>query len=175
MDEEKISKPKTASDSDDETPAVANEKSMSNIILSANQRNAPKKLMNQFNFFERCALTEEILLRVIRSIIFVVLNYNKCMYQDKEIQTTPPTKNDFCAYATQWIIYDAYNEDFLKQQEEKEKEKRDKIAVHANKKITIKKKNNDVTEDQTEKMMLMTAKFLERIINLNTMDAIAQG
>jgi len=38
-----------------------------------------------------------------------------------------------------------------------------------------KKKKNDVTEDQTEKSMLVTAKFLERIINLNTMDAIAQG
>jgi len=47
--------------------------------------------------------------------------------------------------------------------------------VHANKKSTIKKKKSDVTEDQTEKCMLMTAKFLERIINLNAMDAIAQG
>lgn len=76
---------------------------------------------------------------------------------------------------TQWIIYDAYNEDFSKQQEEKEKEKKDKIAVHASKKSVSKKKQNDVTEDQTEKNMLITAKFLERIINLNTMDAIAQG
>lgn len=49
------------------------------------------------------------------------------------------------------------------------------MAAHANKKITCKKKKNDVTEDQTEKNMLMAAKFLERIINLNTMDAIAQG
>lgn len=63
----------------------------------------------------------------------------------------------------------------MKQQEEKEKEKRDKIAVHANKKSVIKKKKTDVYEDQTEKNMLMTAKFLERIINLNTMDSIAQG
>lgn len=97
------------------------------------------------------------------------------MNQDKEVQTTPPTKNDFCTYATQWIIYDAYNEDFLKQQEEKEKEKRDKMAAHANKKSTSKKKKNDIPEDQTEKNMLMTAKFLERIINLNAMDAISQG
>lgn len=63
----------------------------------------------------------------------------------------------------------------MKQQEEKEKEKRDKIVVHASKKSATKKKKNDVTEDQTEKNMLITAKFLERIINLNTMDAIAQG
>lgn len=63
----------------------------------------------------------------------------------------------------------------MKQQEEKEKEKRDKIAVHPSKKSASKKKKNDITEDQTEKNMLITAKFLERIINLNTMDAIAQG
>lgn len=65
----------------------------------------------------------------------------------------------------------------MKQQEEKEKEKekRDKIAVHTIKKSCSKKKKNDITEDQTEKNMLITAKFLERIINLNTMDAIAQG
>lgn len=108
-------------------------------------------------------------------ILSLLLNYNGGIFKDKEVQTTPPTKNDFCTYATQWIIYDAYNEDFLKQQEEKEKEKRDKIAVHASKKSASKKKKNDVTEDQTEKNMLITAKFLERIINLNTMDAIAQG
>lgn len=65
-DEEKTSKPKATSDSDDETPAVAKEEPTSNIISSATQRNAPKKLMNQFNFFERCALTEEIILRVIK-------------------------------------------------------------------------------------------------------------
>lgn len=47
--------------------------------------------------------------------------------------------------------------------------------MHANKKATNKKKKTDITEDQIEKNMLMTAKFLERIINLNSLDAIAQG
>lgn len=65
MDEEKTSKPKATSDSDEEAPVIIQEESSTNINLSANKRNAPKKLMNQFNFFERCALTEEIILRVI--------------------------------------------------------------------------------------------------------------
>jgi len=47
--------------------------------------------------------------------------------------------------------------------------------VHASKKNIVKKKKPDVAEDQTEKCLLMTAKFLERIINLNAMDSIAQG
>lgn len=183
VDEEKTSKPKATSDSDEETTVITKDESITNINSSAKQKNAPKKLMNQFNFFERCALTEEIILRVILLNINIQhayrLYYNKYIlnfvHQDKEVQTTPPTKNDFCTYATQWIIYDAYNEDYLKQQEEKEKEKRDKIAVHTNKKGTNKKKKTDINEDQIEKNMLMTAKFLERIINLNSLDAIAQG
>lgn len=65
VDEEKTSKPKATSDSDEEAPVAIQEESATNS--SAKKRNAPKKLMNQFNFFERCALTEEIILRVIYS------------------------------------------------------------------------------------------------------------
>lgn len=65
MDEEKTSKPKATSDSDEEAPAVPTEESTANLVSSAKQKSVPKKLMNQFNFFERCALTEEIILRVI--------------------------------------------------------------------------------------------------------------
>lgn len=62
MDEEKALKPK-ATDSDEEGH-VAKEETMAVTNSSAKQRSVPKKLMNQFNFFERCALTEEIILRV---------------------------------------------------------------------------------------------------------------
>jgi len=65
MEEEKTSKPKATSDSDEEAQIVTKEESTVNTNALTNQRNAPKKLMNQFNFFERCALTEEIILRVI--------------------------------------------------------------------------------------------------------------
>lgn len=65
MDEEKTLKPKAISDSDEDAPVVIKEESEVNANSSAKQRSAPKKLMNQFNFFERCALTEEIILRVM--------------------------------------------------------------------------------------------------------------
>lgn len=71
MDEEKASKPKATSDSDDEAPGVTKEESVVNTISSAKQRTTQKKLMNQFNFFERCALTEEIILRVYNYPIFL--------------------------------------------------------------------------------------------------------
>lgn len=39
----------------------------------------------------------------------------------KEIgtQTNPPPRANFAAYITQWIIYDAYQEDYENQQREK--------------------------------------------------------
>lgn len=76
MDEEKTSKPKTTSDSDEEAPVVVHEEATANINSSAKNRNVAKKLMNQFNFFERCALTEEIILRVIYNYyIFAALSH----------------------------------------------------------------------------------------------------
>lgn len=81
MDEEKTSKPKATSDSDEEAPAIIQEESTTNINSSVNKRNVPKKLMNQFNFFERCALTEEIILRVIYIFYtFTLLNYNSGIF-----------------------------------------------------------------------------------------------
>ncbi|XP_050420247.1 dynein axonemal intermediate chain 1-like [Adelges cooleyi] len=158
MDEDATSKPKATSDSDEDAPPaiVKQESAITSKSLPITQRCVMKKLMNQFNFFERCAQTEEIVTR------------------EKSAQTTPPEKDDFNTLVTQWIIYDTYNEDFARQQEEKEREKREKLAAHASKKSTGKQKKIEVAEDRTEKNMLMAAKFLERIINLNAMDAIAQ-
>lgn len=65
IDEDKTSKPKATSDSDEEERAVVEkEEIIADPNSSAKQRSAPKKLMNQFNFSERCTLTEEIILRV---------------------------------------------------------------------------------------------------------------
>lgn len=72
IDEEKTSKPKVTSDSDEETAVATKEESASNTNSSAKQKSTPKKLMNQFNFFERCALTEEIILRVISFVIILM-------------------------------------------------------------------------------------------------------
>lgn len=65
IDEEKPSKPKVTSDSDEEVPVATKGESRNTTNSSTKQKNVTKKLMNQFNFFERCALTEEIILRVL--------------------------------------------------------------------------------------------------------------
>jgi len=73
-------------------------------------------------------------------------------------------------------IYDAFKEDIEKQEKEKEKERRDKMAalkLRNMKKIDVK----DIKEEygMQNKNEQFCVKFLEKIINLNVNDAIAQG
>ena len=53
-----------------------------------------KKLTNQFNFSDRASQT-----------------YNN-PYRERSTMTEPPPRANFSSNATQWEIYDAYNEDF---------------------------------------------------------------
>lgn len=72
----------------------------------------------------------------------------------------------------QWIIYDAYQQDFEVQQREKEKEKKDKVVP--SQKPEAKRKDLQATADISNRTLL-AIKTLERMINQNTFDEIAQG
>lgn len=72
-------------------------------------------------------------------------------------------------------IYEAYVEDFSKQQEEKEKEKRGKMAAHMTKKNIGGSNKIHAIQNQKENNLLKAAKFIDRILNLNVTDAIVQG
>jgi dynein intermediate chain 1 len=72
----------------------------------------------------------------------------------------------------QWIIYDAYQQDFEAQQREKEKDRKDKVV--STQKPEIKRRDLEITSDVTNRTLLAT-KTLERMINQNTFDEIAQG
>ena len=72
----------------------------------------------------------------------------------------------------QWIIYDAYQQDFEAQQREKEKDKKDKVV--STQKLEIKRKDLETTSDITNRTLL-AMKTLERMINQNTFDEIAYG
>ncbi|KAJ4437870.1 hypothetical protein ANN_13809 [Periplaneta americana] len=115
-----------------------------------------KKLTNQFNFCERATLT-----------------YNNAV-RSLETQTIPPPRATFSANVTQWIIYDAYQNDFEAQQREKEKEKEKKEKAVPTLKPEVKKKDLALTSDVTNRTLL-AVKTLERMINQNTYDDIAQG
>ena len=83
--------------------------------LEGNERAQKKSLRNQFNFQERAAQTFNLPLR------------------EKGIKTDPPHCTNFSLETTQWMIFDAYMqqyEDMLRQDlEEQHKGKRDKKQV----------------------------------------------
>merc|ERR1719495_192823 len=62
-----------------------------------------KKLTNQFNYSDRASQT-----------------YNN-PFRDRGTVTEPPPRASFSSNVTQWEIYDAYQEDFEKQEKSKEK------------------------------------------------------
>lgn len=72
----------------------------------------------------------------------------------------------------QWNIYDWYANDFDQQQKEKDKEKKEK---HAPKKEIKKKSEKSQATEQLTKRYLKCWQILERMINQNIYDDIAQG
>ncbi|KAG5883705.1 hypothetical protein JTB14_007424 [Gonioctena quinquepunctata] len=113
----------------------------------------PRKLTNQFNFCERAALT-----------------YNNPT-RGQETQTIPPPMATFSSNVLQWIIYDAYQEDYDAQQLEKELERerkeKDKMSVgktSSHKKIPGRAQLSEAVQER----VLECWKVLERMINQNT-------
>lgn len=80
----------------------------------------------------------------------------------------------------QWVIYDTYAEDYAQQEKEKEKEKDKKSGGGSNvpaKKETEKSKKQDkaLATEELNKAYLQAWQILERMINQNIYDDIAQG
>nr|KAF6331628.1 dynein axonemal intermediate chain 1 [Pipistrellus kuhlii] len=114
------------------------------------------KLTNQFNFSERASQTFNNPLR------------------DRECQMEPPPRTNFSATANQWEIYDAYIEELEKQEKTKEKEKTKtpvakKMGTMAMRKMTsMESQSDDITK------VMQAAKIVERMVNQNTYDDVAQ-
>eukprot|EP00918_Siedleckia_nematoides_P049891 GHVU01109260.1.p1 GENE.GHVU01109260.1~~GHVU01109260.1.p1 ORF type:complete len:711 (+),score=130.97 GHVU01109260.1:17-2149(+) len=112
-----------------------------------------KKLTNQFNFSERAAQT-----------------YNN-PYRERGTATEPPPRVTFAANVTQWEIYDAYQEDFEKQEKNKEKK-----VIPGRKEEETKRKKLTVVDSQSDDIskIARAAKIVERMVNQNTFDDVAQ-
>lgn len=73
----------------------------------------------------------------------------------------------------QWVIYDSYAEDYAQQQREKEREKEKKPMLHKR----DEKSRKDDKAKQTEefnKRYLQACQIIERMVNQNIYDEIAQ-
>ncbi|KAI4468627.1 dynein intermediate chain [Holotrichia oblita] len=120
-----------------------------------------KKLTNQFNFSERAALTYN--------------NPVRC----QETQTTPPPMATFSANVLQWVIYDAYLEDYAAQELEKlrerERKEKEKVPVAKHPAVEVKKPSGRAQlSEAVQGRVLECWKVLERMLNQNTYDEIAK-
>ncbi|KXJ26000.1 Dynein intermediate chain 2, ciliary [Exaiptasia diaphana] len=145
-DDEKENKP------DDEKEKTDEEKGQAE---SSGPPKKEQKLTNQFNYSERASQT-----------------YNN-PYRDRGTATEPPPRANFSSTANQWEIYDAYVEDLQRQEKIKEKETRKAQTL---KKEDDKKKKLTQMEIQGDDITRIgkPAKIVERMVNQNTFDDIAQ-
>ncbi|XP_077384790.1 dynein, axonemal, intermediate chain 1, paralog 2 [Festucalex cinctus] len=111
------------------------------------------KCTNQFNFIERASQTLNNALR------------------DRSCQTVPPPHCNFSATASQWEIYDAYTDELQKQEMKKDKQRAfqpKKDDDQNKKKISNETPSDDITQ------IAMAVSLLERMVNQNTCNDIAQ-
>jgi len=121
------------------------------IAAPAQRPGKKRKLVNQFNFCERAALTYT---NPKRSV---------------DTQTIPPPRSTYGANVLQWNIYDSYAEDFAAQQREKEKKDEKKAKDKSKQKKTTEKNE----AEELNRKYLKCWQILERMINQNIYDDIA--
>ncbi|XP_075168505.1 dynein intermediate chain 2, ciliary [Haematobia irritans] len=113
-----------------------------------------RKLINQFNFCERAALT---FTNPTRNV---------------ETQTIPPPRSQYGANVLQWVIYDSYAEDFEKQQKDRDK-KEDKKVQRKDVSKMSKQELKAAMAEELNKKYLKCWQILERMINQNIFKDIA--
>ncbi|XP_070446387.1 dynein axonemal intermediate chain 1 isoform X3 [Equus przewalskii] len=115
-----------------------------------------RKLTNKFNFSERASQTFNNPLR------------------DRECQMEPPPRTNFSATANQWEIYDAYVEELEKQEKTKEKEKAKTPVAKKMGKMAMRKMTSMESQSDDITKVTQAAKIVERMVNQNTYDDVAQ-
>ena len=97
------------------------------------------------------------------------------MFQDTIMQTSPPQKRRFNGLLNQWLIYDKYMAyEIAKERLEEADQKVDQSLSKQIRKRLSEPEPEDPKGVMLEKMM-KCAKVLERMINQNNHDEIAQG
>ncbi|XP_067938269.1 dynein intermediate chain 2, ciliary-like isoform X3 [Watersipora subatra] len=111
-----------------------------------------KKLTNQFNYSERASQT-----------------YNN-PYRERGTATEPPPRATYSSNASQWEIFDAYQEDFERQERSKEK----KLPGKKDESKTKKKLSSMDGQSDSIGYIEAAARIIERMINQNTFDDVCQ-
>ncbi|XP_016368021.1 dynein intermediate chain 1, axonemal [Sinocyclocheilus rhinocerous] len=123
-----------------------------NVSIKAGKRE--QKLTNQFNFNERASQT---------------LNNAP---RDISCQTEPPPRANFSATANQWEIYDFYVEEL--QRRVKSKEKHEGQFLNKEEDKSKKKMIQAETQNDDIYQLAKVVKIIERMVNQNIFDDVAQ-
>ncbi|XP_039399561.1 dynein intermediate chain 1, axonemal isoform X2 [Mauremys reevesii] len=115
-----------------------------------------QKLTNQFNFCERASQTLNNPVR------------------ERACQMEPPPRATFSATANQWEIYDAYVEELQKLEKSKEKEKQKPLVAKKEDKLRGRKLTSLESQSDDVTKVTKAAKIVERMVNQNTFDDLAQ-
>ena len=110
------------------------------------------RLSNQFSFTERASQTPVL------------------AQHEVSLQTEPPARANFSQTASQWRIYDQYERYEARREKEEKNEVEEVIRTSRVPPVAPAKREK---ESEGERM-LKSAKILERMVNLNTFDEIAQ-
>ena len=95
--------------------------------------------------------------------------------KDNEQQTEPPPKANFSDTVNQWVIYDAYVEyEYQKELQDELDRKARAFEPKATRKRILGEEPVDESIELGEKI-IKAAKVLERMVNLNIYNDIAQG
>ena len=95
--------------------------------------------------------------------------------KDNEQQTEPPPKANFSDTVNQWVIYDAYVEyEYQKELQDELDRKARAFEQRPTRKRILGEETVDESLELGEKI-IKAAKVLERMVNLNIYNDIAQG
>ncbi|NP_001074027.1 dynein, axonemal, intermediate chain 1, paralog 2 [Danio rerio] len=125
---------------------------LENVPIKPGKRE--QKVTNQFNFIDRASQTLNNLPREI------------------SCQTEPPPRANFSATANQWEIYDFYVEELQRREKSKEKQE----SQFPNKEEDRSKKKMIQAEAQSDDISQLAkpAEIIERMVNQNIFDEVAQ-
>ncbi|XP_027820085.1 dynein axonemal intermediate chain 1 isoform X1 [Ovis aries] len=155
LEEEEEPKEAEAGSQTDVPIVEASEKVTEEELMTPKQPKE-RKLTNKFNFSERASQTFNNPLR------------------DRECQMEPPPRTNFSATANQWEIYDAYMEELEKQEKTKEKEKTKTPVAKKMGKMAMRKMTSMESQSDDITKVTQAAKIVERMVNQNTYDDVAQ-
>ena len=92
-----------------------------------------------------------------------------------DVQTDPPPRGRLSETVNQWIIYDSYTAyEIAKNKEEERDQQKEQKEVKVEK-LSFLSRHKESSNEGVNNKMLKAVKILERMVNQNEYDDIAQG